>query len=363
MAKGGGSRRPGTKGGGGGGPRKAKGGKRKKGKAGGASSTPRDTGGLVRKPADAPESELAPAPNVSGSKRNKMARSRYYEQFKMERAVRKMARQERRKRIEAELGPDAPPKPVPKTIDNMRPVEDTFMSSGDEEMAADEADDEFAEFYQEGVEPRLLITTQVDSCWRTRAFCQELLSLFPNSEYFHRQKYTVRQVTQYAVNRGYTDMLVIGDSGGGQKQRPYLLVLQHLPQGPTSVFRISSVRFHAELKDTAPRSEHYPELILKNFTTRLGRRLKRQFEALFPQQRDYRGRAVATFQNHRDFIFVRLHRYIFDGTDKVRIQEMGPRFTLRLRSLQAGLFDPALGDYEWFRKKREMDRERRRFHL
>ena len=72
---------------------------------------------------------------------------------------------------------------------------------------------------------------------------------------------------------------------------------------------------------------------------------------------------MATFHNHRDFIFVRAFRYMYESTEAVRMQEIGPRFTLRLRSLQAGLFNPRFGEYEWFRKKKEMDKSRRRFHL
>jgi len=38
-----------------------------------------------------------------------------------------------------------------------------------------------------------------------------------------------------------------------------------------------------------------------------------------------------TFHNQRDFLFFRQHRYIFDSTEKVRLQELGPRFTLKVR--------------------------------
>eukprot|EP01065_Artemidia_motanka_P050961 TRINITY_DN8845_c1_g1_i1.p1 TRINITY_DN8845_c1_g1~~TRINITY_DN8845_c1_g1_i1.p1 ORF type:complete len:354 (+),score=64.71 TRINITY_DN8845_c1_g1_i1:76-1137(+) len=345
-------------------------------KPGGKKSGPRSRGGkkkgkprapddgIVRKPEDAPESQIKPMEvNESGDKRNKHARSRYFQKYKLEKAVRKQARILRRRKEAAELGADAPAKLEPKTIESLRPVEDTYVSSDDEEVEGDERDDEFAEFFQDGVEPRMLITAESDPCRRTRAFIDELLRLFPNSEYFRRQHYSMRDITQFAVNRGYTDVMLIGDSGGGQKRRPYSMVVQHLPQGPTFCFRISSVLLHEELDKPAERSEHYPELILKNFQTLLGRRLKRQIEALFPQTRDFKGRGVVTFHNQRDFVFVRSHRYVFDGMDKCRLQELGPRFTLRLRYLQAGLFDPDLGDFEWFRKKKEMDRERRRAHL
>ena len=70
--------------------------------------------------------------------------------------------------------------------------------------------------------------------------------------------------------------------------------------------------------------------------------------ALFPQRPEFLGRRVITLHNQRDFIFFRHHRYIFneDGS-RANLQEIGPRFTLKLLSLQHGTFDTASGEYEW----------------
>ncbi len=46
------------------------------------------------------------------------------------------------------------------------------------------------------------------------------------------------------------------------------------------------------------------------------------------------------------------YRYIFKNEKKVGIQELGPRFTLKLRSLQKGTFDSKFGEYEWVHKVR-----------
>lgn len=45
-----------------------------------------------------------------------------------------------------------------------------------------------------------------------------------------------------------------------------------------------------------------------------------------------------------------------------RLQELGPRFTLRLRSLQKGTFDSKCGEFEWMRKP-ELGKSRRKFAL
>ena len=47
------------------------------------------------------------------------------------------------------------------------------------------------------------------------------------------------------------------------------------------------------------------------------------------------------------FIFC---RYIFKNQKKAGLQELGPRFTLKLRSLQRGSFDSKFGEYEWVHK-------------
>lgn len=43
-------------------------------------------------------------------------------------------------------------------------------------------------------------------------------------------------------------------------------------------------------------------------------------------------------------------------------QELGPRFTLKLQTLQKGTFDSKFGEFEWVHKT-DMDTSRRRFHL
>lgn len=57
------------------------------------------------------------------------------------------------------------------------------------------------------------------------------------------------------------------------------------------------------------------------------------------------------------------YRYEFKSGEKVAIRELGPRFTLKLRSLQKGMFDSKSGEYEWVRKRHEMEDSRRKFHL
>jgi len=87
--------------------------------------------------------------------------------------------------------------------------------------------------------------------------------------------------------------------------------------------------------------------------------------ALFHHDPEFRGRRAVTFHNQRDYIFFRHHRYEFSKEGKrVKLRELGPRFTLKLRSLQEGTFDSKTGDYAWIiSNKRHAMESRRRFFL
>jgi ribosome production factor 1 len=52
---------------------------------------------------------------------------------------------------------------------------------------------------------------------------------------------------------------------------------------------------------------------------------------------------------------------MFKNAKRVNLQELGPRFTLKLKWLQKGTFDRK-GEYEWLFKP-EMETSRRRFFL
>ena len=115
-------------------------------------------------------------------------------------------------------------------------------------------------------------------------------------------------------------------------------------------------------------TDHNPELILNNFTTHLGFTVGRFFASLFPKSPQFRGRQVVTFHNQRDFVFVRRHRYKIDEGNEVRdagervdLQEIGPRFCLKLMALQKGTYDKKGGIYIW--ERRPEKEEKKKFYL
>ena len=108
---------------------------------------------------------------------------------------------------------------------------------------------------------------------------------------------------------------------------------------------------------------HNPELMFKNFSTTLGQRVTRILNGIFPKNEELKGRELITFHNQRDYIFFRYYRYIFTNDfTKVNLQEIGPRFALRLLYIQKGLYDPQQGEYEWLYKDK-MGVKRRKFYL
>jgi len=184
-------------------------------------------------------------------------------------------------------------------------------------------------------------------------FIKELIEAVPHAEYRRRRNYGLKEVISYCKNRKYTNLILIME----KDSNPFALILIHLPDGPTAYFKLSSIKLRKHIRNAGKPTSHNPEVILNNFNTRLGHTIGRMLASLFDQNPEFRGRRVCTFHNQRDFIFFRHHRYIFDNLTektfehaKAKLQELGPRFTLRLKKLQHGCLDTARGEYEWVHK-------------
>lgn len=206
--------------------------------------------------------------------------------------------------------------------------------------------DEFASFFVQGEEPKILITTVRRAHTATYQFAEELADIFPNAEYRKRPSTSlVSDVVKSAVERNHTHLLVVNES---RKETNVLSIIK-LPEGPTAIFQLSSIKLSKQIRNHGRSSNHTPELILNNFVTKLGHRVGRLFVSLFPHVPEFQGRQVVTFHNQRDFIFVRRHRYIFENGKRVRMQEIGPQFTLKLHKILKATHNlqEAEVEYEW----------------
>lgn len=291
-----------------------------------------------------------PAPKVGASFahiKNKQKRSQMVWLQKTEK--KKIKSKTRRAKREAEARGEEVIREVPRTVDSMREADETIVPPDDSEVEGDEAFDEFENYFKGDSKPKILVTTQQRPSRKCYDFLKELVCVIPNMFYYPRKDFKVKQICSQASERGFTDVMLFIE------KRKILtgVYMCHLPHGPTSFWRLTRLKLGAEMKGGATcNASHNPELILNNFTTRLGRRIGRQLAALFPQNPDFQGRRSVTFHNQRDFVFFRHYRYNFkekEETDdvKCRLQEIGPRFTLKCRWLQHGTFDSKAGEYEF----------------
>ncbi|KAG5307652.1 RPF1 factor, partial [Pseudoatta argentina] len=260
------------------------------------------------------------------------------------------------------------PKQVPHTLESLREKDETMIVGNlddetNEELKFDCEHDEFAAYYRQEYEPKVLITYADNPNRKTRIFGRELTRMIPNSISLYRNRSGVKKMVKSATARNFTDIIIVNEN----QCKPNGMLIIHLPDGPTAHFKLSNVKLTTDLKRNHKEiTEHRPEVILNNFTTRLGFTIGRMLGALFHYQPEFKGRRVVTFHNQRDYIFFRHHRYEFNlKNGKARLRELGPRFTLKLRSLQHGTFDSKYGDYEWIiqGRRHEMETSRRKFFL
>ncbi|KAL4760273.1 rRNA-binding ribosome biosynthesis protein RPF1 [Aspergillus foveolatus] len=228
--------------------------------------------------------------------------------------------------------------------------------------------------------PKILITTSLNSTLHHEA--EILTQLFPNSVYIrrtahaHAHKFSIREIAKFASNREYTTLIILQEDS----KKPAGLDIVHLPKGPMFHFSISNWVEGKKIPGHGKPTEHWPELILNNFRTPLGLLTAHLFRTLFPPQPDIEGRQVVTLHNQRDYIFVRRHRYVFrekretekavvgadgkeiKGAEGIRtgLQELGPRFTLKLRRVDKGIQRASGQEWEW---KGKMEKKRTLFQL
>ncbi|KAK7056275.1 Ribosome production factor 1 [Paramarasmius palmivorus] len=263
---------------------------------------------------------------------------------------------------------------VSRTLDNTREFDPSFLtadpssstqgeasSSGEsntpqDETAADIANDPFAYYFTSeddpNIPPKVLITTSPKASKATYEFCDEIVGVFPGAEFIRRKKgkgFEMGRIAGWAAGRGYKHMCVVNED----MKKPKAITLIHLPNGPTAYFKLTSVELTRQIYGHARATPHNPELVLNGFVTRLGHTVGRMLQTMFPALPEFQGRQVVTLHNQRDFLFFRRHRYAFRSTERVALQEIGPRFTLKLRSLRKGI--PAVQNYGESAKPLEFD--------
>ncbi|KAK6144157.1 hypothetical protein DH2020_020977 [Rehmannia glutinosa] len=282
--------------------------------------------------------------------KNKEKRSAVHAKLKHEKKLEKKKKAKSREAAEKralELGEEPPARKTPRTIENTRELDETVCKPDDEELFVGNDADEFSSILKQDIIPKVLITTSRFHSSRGPAFISDLLAVIPNAHYYKRGTYDLKKIVEYAKNKDFTSIIVVHTN----RREPDALLVIGVPDGPTAHFKLSKLVLRKDIKNHGNPTNHQPELVLTNFTTRLGHRVGSYiFETKESKEPESKGK------DKKDKAGNPQEKVI------ARLQECGPRFTLKLTSLQHGTFDTKGGEYEWVHKP-EMDTSRRRFFL
>ncbi|ESQ43051.1 hypothetical protein EUTSA_v10014264mg [Eutrema salsugineum] len=216
----------------------------------------------------------------------------------------------------------------------------------DQELWAEFETDEIDRILRGEIKPKTLITTTlVDPSMynaeiyarRQRFVAEELLSVLPSSSYCERRADTnLHEVERIAKTKGFTSLVLVHTNRIG-----HYLCITSLLNGATATFRLLNFKSREDLNDLRhPKSRFYPQLQTGNFTSPMGAVVERIIQSLFPKATPCRHRDLVMFHNRSDSILFGRYRFCIGGeSDTVSPQECGPRFSLKLTSLQNKEFE------------------------
>ncbi|KAK4533325.1 hypothetical protein CCYA_CCYA16G4207 [Cyanidiococcus yangmingshanensis] len=266
---------------------------------------------------------------------------------------RQRRRREAKKRRKQRAARGEPPEKLPRTLESTR-IYRPDLDWGSELPVNEEP---ITAVLRGERSPRVMLTTSLRPEGKEiYDFIGDLLFLFPNSVYRERGERSLAQVCTFAFSQGFTDVWIIAQ-GKGMLLR-YLVHIR-LPDGPLYLYRLSSIVCSESIPQRGTPTLHPSEVVASNFQTILGRHVERSLTALFPHRDSPRGRQVVLIRNQRDYIFFRFHRYIFEESSeslsaeriRVRMQELGPRFTLKLMLIRHPVAG-AEGHWSWKRSRK-----------
>lgn len=108
------------------------------------------------------------------------------------------------------------PKQTPHTIESLREKDETTIVGNLEDEANQEIKlecdrDEFADYYRQEYEPKVLITYADNPNRKTRIFGRELTRIIPNSISLYRNRSGVKKIVKSATARNFTDIIVVNE--------------------------------------------------------------------------------------------------------------------------------------------------------
>ena len=186
---------------------------------------------------------------------------------------------------------------------------------------------------------KIVITSVPRPRKATRTFIKDLLVFLPYSSYYLREAdHSLEDLMTSAEANAATDLLVVSEA----KNRPRNLLHASFTNRTCAVFTVVTFEPINSIRRRAAHRSTVPEVVVENFGSGLGKKTAAALRGLFPTEENLAARTLVVFRNENDFVFVRKYRYLFESVSDVKLQEMGPRLTLRLctlRSLDAEEFE------------------------
>jgi U3 small nucleolar ribonucleoprotein protein IMP4 len=163
----------------------------------------------------------------------------------------------------------------------------------------------------------------------------------PNSQAINRGNMRIDELVDACRKADFTDIVVVNETRG----MPDGLIVSHLPYGPTAYFTLSNCVLRHDIPECTPASQAYPHLIIEGLNSKIGKRIAKILQALYPVPRP-ESKRVITYANRDDYIFFRHHMYSKD-LGKIVLKEAGPRFEMQPYEIRLGTLDQNEAEKEW----------------
>lgn len=198
------------------------------------------------------------------------------------------------------------------------------------------------EYLSAGVkDPKIFITTSRAPSNRLMKFAKELKLILPNAQRLNRGNHQMAELVNACRQNEATDLVIVHETMG----EPDGLIVSHFPHGPTAYFGLYNVILRHDIEEKETMSLAYPHLIFHNLSSKLGERVQNILKYLFPVPKD-ESKRVITFANEQDFISFRHHNYK-RAHKQVDLEELGPRFEMKLYQIKLGTVEMKEASNEW----------------
>ena len=165
--------------------------------------------------------------------------------------------------------------------------------------------------------------------------------IFPNAERINRGSRSLFELVASVRQAGFSDLLLVHETRGV----PDGLIVSHMPNGPTLYLNVSDVVMRQDVNPDSTVLEKAPQLVFENLNQKMGKRIQRIIQHLFPQPKEDSDRVVA-FVNRSDTIMFRNYQYSKINKE-VLVKEQGPRFNVTPYKIQVGAVDSKADETEW----------------